>query len=137
MNRQVRLWIAVLWVAAATEIVQLVETNGGSLPPWWVLFGLAAIAALAERQSVPVTRNIETSVSFLPSVFTAVAFGPLAAAIVGAVASSTDVRPPYGRWFVYTPARALTGAAAGFAAGQFASGDHAFGQILLASLAAA
>src|SRR6185312_3914410 len=105
-----------LWTAAGIVMAYL-ATAGHTLPAWWVLFGLAAIAALAERQSVPVTRNIETSVSFLPSVFTAVAFGPLAAAVVGAVASSTDVRPPYGRWFVYTPARALTGAAAGFAAG--------------------
>jgi putative nucleotidyltransferase with HDIG domain len=84
-----------------------------------------------------VTRNIETSVSFLPTVFTAVAFGPLAAAFVSAAASSTDVRPPHGRWFVYTPARALTGAAAGWFALPFASGTPAFGRILLASLAAA
>jgi putative nucleotidyltransferase with HDIG domain len=112
--------------------------TGRTLPPWWILLGLGAIAALAERQSVPVTRNIETSVSFLPSVFTAVAFGPLAAAVVGAAASSTDVRPPYGRWFVYTPARALTGAAAGLVSGQFSdNGGSAFGRILLASLAAA
>jgi putative nucleotidyltransferase with HDIG domain len=95
------------------------------------------IAALAERQSVAVTRNIETSVSFLPTVFTAVAFGPFAAALVSAAASSTDVRPPHGRWFVYTPARALTGAAAGWLSLPFASSEPAFGRILLASLAAA
>ena len=112
MNVKVRVWIVALWTAAAVVMLNLALT-GPALPPWWVLLGLGAIAAVAERQSVPVTRNIETSVSFLPSVFTAVAFGPLAAAIVGAAASSTDIRPPYGRWFVYTPARALTGAAAG------------------------
>jgi putative nucleotidyltransferase with HDIG domain len=137
MNLKVRLWVILLWTVATAVVIQLV-VGGWMLPPWWILLGLGAIAAVAERQSVPVTRNIETSVSFLPSVFTAVAFGPLAAAIVGAAASSTDVRPPYGRWFVYTPARALTGAAAGLVAGQFSvSGDSAFGQILLASLAAA
>jgi len=134
---KVRVWIVALWTAAAVVLLQL-ALGGPALPPWWVLLGLGAIAALAERQSVPVTRNIETSVSFLPSVFTAVAFGPLAAAIVGAAASSTDIRPPYGRWFVYTPARALTGAAAGAVAMQFMQGDSsAFGQILFASLAAA
>jgi HD-GYP domain-containing protein (c-di-GMP phosphodiesterase class II) len=137
MNVKVRVWIVALWTAAGVVLLQL-ALQGPALPSWWVLLGLGAIAALAERQSVPVTRNIETSVSFLPSVFTAVAFGPLAAAIVGATASSTDIRPPYGRWFVYTPARALTGAAAGAVAMQFMQGDSsAFGQILFASLAAA
>jgi putative nucleotidyltransferase with HDIG domain len=137
MNVKVRVWVIVLWTSAAA-VMGALALAGPDLPPWWVLLGLGTIAALAERQSVPVTRNIETSVSFLPSVFTAVAFGPLAAAIVGAAASSTDVRPPYGRWFVYTPARALTGAAAGAVATHFTQGDtSAFGQILFASLAAA
>jgi putative nucleotidyltransferase with HDIG domain len=137
MNTQVRVWVLLLWMVAAAALADLVQAGRG-LPPWWVLLGLVAIAALAERQSVAVTRNIETSVSFLPTVFTAVAFGPLAAAVVSAAASSTDLRPPHGRWFVYTPARALTGAAAGWFAVPFTSyGDSAFGRILLASLAAA
>jgi putative nucleotidyltransferase with HDIG domain len=137
MNTKVRLWVILLWAIATAVLIDL-GSSGRSLPPWWVLGGLVGIAALAERQSVAVTRNIETSVSFLPTVFTAVAFGPLAAALVSAAASATDVRPPYGRWFVYTPARALTGAAAGWFALPFATGqDPAFGRILLASLAAA
>jgi putative nucleotidyltransferase with HDIG domain len=136
MNWRVRLWVILLWAVAAAEFVDLAH-KAHALPPWWVLSGLVFIAALAERQSVAVTRNIETSVSFLPTVFTAVAFGPLAAAVVSAAASSTDVRPPHGRWFVYTPARALTGAAAGWFALPFASHEPAFGRILLASLAAA
>jgi putative nucleotidyltransferase with HDIG domain len=137
MNTKVRLWVILLWTVAAAVLVSL-HQGGPTLPPWWVLAGLVGIAALAERQSVAVTRNIETSVSFLPTVFTAVAFGPFAAAVVSAAASATDLRPPHGRWFVYTPARALTGAAAGWVGLHFAS-DHnpAFGQILLASLAAA
>lgn len=137
MNPKVRLWVIFLWTIAAVELASLSAGNQG-LPPWWVLAGLVAIAALAERQSVAVTRNIETSVSFLPTVFTAVAFGPLAAALVSGAASATDFRTPHGRWFVYTPARVLTGAAAGSMAVPFtASHDPAFGQILLASLAAA
>lgn len=137
MNTQVRAWVIFLWAVAAAVLVGLVQT-GQSLPPLWILIGLASIAALAERQGVLVTKNIETSVSFLPTVFTAVAFGPLAAAIVSGAASATDLRPPHGRWFVYTPARALTGAAAGWIAATFISGhDAAFGVILLASLAAA
>jgi putative nucleotidyltransferase with HDIG domain len=137
MNTKVRLWVILLWTVAGAVFVSL-HQGGPTLPPWWVLAGLVGIAALAERQSVAVTRNIETSVSFLPTVFTAVAFGPFAAAVVSAAASATDLRPPHGRWFVYTPARALTGAAAGWVALPFASEHNpAFGQILLASLAAA
>src|SRR5262245_21678675 len=137
MNTKVRLWVILLWAVAAAELVSLANSHE-SLPPWWVLAGLAGIAALAERQGVLVTRNIETSVSFLPTIFTAVAFGPFAAAVVSGAASATDVRPPHGRWFVYTPARALTGAAAGWLAVPFVSGHGpAFGAILLASLAAA
>jgi putative nucleotidyltransferase with HDIG domain len=137
MNTKVRLWVILLWAVASAELYSLAK-GGTTLPPWWVLAGLVGIAALAERQSVAVTRNIETSVSFLPTVFTAVAFGPFAAAVVSGAASATDMRPPHGRWFVYTPARALTGGAAGWLAAPFAtSHDPAFGQILLASLAAA
>src|SRR5947207_3545236 len=137
MNVKVRLWVILLWAVAASVLVGLGQ-GGQSLPLWWVLVGLASIAALAERQGVLVTRHIETSGSFLPTVFTAVAFGPYAAAVVSAAASATDLRPPHGRWFVYTPARALTGAAAGLLAAPFAAThDPAFGQILLASLAAA
>jgi putative nucleotidyltransferase with HDIG domain len=137
MNTKVRAWVIFLWAVATAVLVGLVQ-SGQLLPPLWVLIGLASIAALAERQGVLVTRNIETSVSFLPTVFTAVAFGPLAAAIVSGAASATDFRPPHGRWFVYTPARALTGAAAGWIAAIFVNGHGAaFGVILLASLAAA
>jgi putative nucleotidyltransferase with HDIG domain len=137
MTLRVRLWVLLLWTVAGIELYSL-GRSATTLPPWWVLGGLVVIAALAERQSVAVTRNIETSVSFLPTVFTAVAFGPFAAAVVSGAASSIDLRPPHGRWFVYTPARALTGAAAGWFALPFTHGsDPAFGRILLASFAAA
>jgi putative nucleotidyltransferase with HDIG domain len=136
MNTKLRLWTVCLWLSAAATVSVLLGSY--DLPPWWVLIGLATIAAVAERQGIAVARNIEMSVSFLPFVFIAVAFGPLAAAIVGAVANLADFRPPYGRWLVYTPARALTGAGAGFAALAVAPGaPSAFGRILLASLAAA
>ena len=54
----------------------------------------ALAAALAERQSVTVARGIETSVSFLPLVFTALVFGPLAArAVAGLVESHGSSGP--------------------------------------------
>jgi putative nucleotidyltransferase with HDIG domain len=90
----------------------------------------------AERQGVAVTDRIVASVSFLPLVFAAVAFGPLAGFLAGAVANATDIRRPYLRWAVYTPARALTGAITGLAALAVGSGGGGFGTYLVASLAA-
>jgi putative nucleotidyltransferase with HDIG domain len=117
---------------------------GYELPAPWVLVGLVAVAAIAERQSVAVTRNIRSSVSFLPFVFTAVAFGPLAAFVVAGAANISDLPDrkkypnPYLRWAVYTPARAMTGAVVGLAAEPFDVAEgSALGAIFLASLVAA
>jgi putative nucleotidyltransferase with HDIG domain len=117
-----------MWAAVAA---------GYRLPDWWVLGTLALVAGVAERQGVLVTKNIEMSISFLPIVFAAVAFGPLAAAVVGASANFLDLRPPYLRWFVYTPARALTACMAGIAATAVAPKETSFNSILLASFLAA
>jgi putative nucleotidyltransferase with HDIG domain len=137
ITKPVRHWTFALWGAAAATFAVLVIANY-SLPPWWALLGLSVIGGVAERQSVPVTGQIETSVSFLPFVFAAVAYGPLAAAVICGVANLVDLRPPLGRWLVYTPARVLTGAATGFAALAIEpSGSGGFARILLASLAAA
>jgi putative nucleotidyltransferase with HDIG domain len=106
------------------------------LPPIWALAVLAGLAAVAERQAVAVTDRIDASVSFLPLVFAAVAFGPLAGFITGAISSATDVRKPYLRWVVYTPVRALTGAIAGLAATAVGSFGSGLGNYLLASFVA-
>jgi putative nucleotidyltransferase with HDIG domain len=127
-------WTFLLWAAALIAAVLLAEP----LPSLWILAGLALVAAVAERQSVPLTRHTEGSVAFLPFVFTAVAFGPFAALVVGALAGIGDFRRPYFRWAVYLPIRALTAAAAGIAAGQVGSPSEleTLGRILLATLAA-
>lgn len=121
-------------MAAATAGVVLAEP----LPALWVLGGLALLAAIAERQSVRLTRNTEGSVAFLPFVFTAVAFGPFAALVVGALAGIGDFRRPYLRWAVYVPIRALTAAAAGVAASHVRppSDLNALGEIMLVTLVA-
>ena len=108
------------------------------VPSFWIVGGLALLAAVAERQSVPLTRNTEASVAFLPFVFCAVAFGPFTALVVGALAGMGDFRRPYMRWAVYLPVRALTAAIAGLAAGRVAAPDelNTLGVILLATLAA-
>ena len=127
-------WTFCLWASAIAVGIAL----AGSLPSLWIVGGLALLAAVAERQSVPLTRNTEGSVAFLPFVFAAVAFGPFAALVVGALAGVGDFRRPYLRWAVYLPVRALTAAAAGIAATQVApSADlNTLGEILLATFAA-
>src|SRR4051794_13323203 len=133
-NLPIWAWAAGLWLTAVAAGLLLAEP----LPSVWILGGLALLAAVAERQSVPLTRNTEGSVAFLPFVFTAVAFGPFAALVVGALAGMGDFRRPYLRWAVYLPIRALTAAAAGLAAAQVRPPAelNTLGEILLATLVA-
>jgi HD superfamily phosphohydrolase YqeK len=133
-------WAGAL-IAAALGTIGLLVVHGYALPQWWVILGLGLVAGLAERHSVALLgnrqRGIEISVSFVPFVFTAVAFGPLAALIVGTLGNLADLRRPYLKWAVYTPARALTGAAAGLAATwAMADGAAPFVPILVAVLCA-
>ena len=111
---------------------------GHGLANVWIVLGLSVAAGIAERQSVWVTRNIESTISFLPFVFAAVAFGPLTALVIGVLANVAIIGQPYLKWAVYTPARGLTGAAGGLAAGVVhVSGGSTFGALFLATLAAA
>jgi putative nucleotidyltransferase with HDIG domain len=129
-------WTFALWLGLAIAAAGL--WRDARLPSVWIVAGLAFLAALAERQSVPLTRNTEASVAFLPFVFAAVAFGPFTALVVGAVAGLGDFRRPYMRWAVYVPVRALSAAAAGLAAAGVGTPEDgaAFGRILLTALAA-
>jgi HD-GYP domain-containing protein (c-di-GMP phosphodiesterase class II) len=135
-SRRLTAWMLVLWLGAGGLGLVLARYESHELSLWWALLGLAAIGAVAERQSVPVTRNTESSVAFLPFVFAAVAFGPLAAFCVGAVGGLGDVRRPYMRWLVYTPVRAISGALAGLAAQAVEPAPRGFARILLAALVA-
>jgi putative nucleotidyltransferase with HDIG domain len=127
-------WACGLWLSAIAVGIALADR----LPSLWIVGGLALLAAAAERQSVPLTRNTEASVAFLPFVFSAVAFGPFTALVVGALAGLGDFRRPYLRSAVYLPVRALTAAVAGLAASQVSSPAHlnTLGEILLATFAA-
>ena len=135
-------WAAALGAATACVAGWLVASGYG-LPSSWYLLVLALVAGVAERQSVHLMgdreRGIELAVSVVPLVFTAVAFGPLAALVVGVLANSADLRRPYLKWAVYTPARGLTGAAAGIAAAAVLAHAHTeptFLTMLAAALAA-
>jgi putative nucleotidyltransferase with HDIG domain len=115
---------------------------------------LAASAALAERASIrfAVTRRglaetEEQSIHLLPTLFAAVVFGPLAAAVVGAasmlgdfelVSRSGRERAPRLKWAAYSSTRFMTGAAMGLiAANALEITPSKFGGLLVASLAGA
>jgi putative nucleotidyltransferase with HDIG domain len=89
------------------------------------VLALAIVAAVAERSSVRLTRTTEQSISVLPTLFAAVLFGPLAAAVVGGASMLGDPelisrrdpeRAPRLKWAAYTSTRFIGGAATGLAA---------------------
>jgi putative nucleotidyltransferase with HDIG domain len=111
--------IAVAFVAAMFLAAVPLSMHG----PAWLLIVIALIAVLAEQKSITLTQSptdtssgLKVSVAFVPLLFVAVAFGPLAAALVGAVTMVTDFRAPYARWAVWTANRSIISGAAGLAA---------------------
>ena len=111
-------------------------SNGYRLPPLWAIVVLGGIAAFAERQGVAISDRTAMSVSFLPLVFAAIAFGPLGGLTVGAISTVWDLRESRLKWAVYTPIRALTAATAGAAAWTFVPRPTGLGHYLLVCLVA-
>jgi putative nucleotidyltransferase with HDIG domain len=134
-DRRTAAWAAVLNGCASLAVVAL-WLAGYRLPHVWALLALGAVAALAERQQVAINDRTWQSVTFLPLVFSAVAFGPLGAFVVGAISNLWELRESRSRWFVYTPIRGLTAATAGLVAWKLVPNPTTFGQYLLASLLA-
>ncbi|MGN6379035.1 MAG: HD-GYP domain-containing protein [Gaiellales bacterium] len=99
---------------AAVVLGLTVGTQG--VDQWTVVLALAAVAAIAERQSLELSPGVFVSVSFLPMALAAVTQGPAAAALVGAIAMLGDRCPPIERFVIYTAGRTLSGAAGGLAA---------------------
>lgn len=110
--------LAVIAVSSGTALAVSGYTLAAA--PWLIL-SLAATAAVAERATVRLSATTEVSIGLLPTLFTAVVFGPLASMLVSASSMLGDVRKPgvplpHLRWVIYTCSRALTGAAAGLLA---------------------
>jgi putative nucleotidyltransferase with HDIG domain len=108
-----------------------VSIAGGPVGTAWATFGLAVVAALAERGRVRLGENIEASISLIPTVFAAAIFGPVPAMVVGAASFIGDFPQlmdkgrkravlqrgaPYLKWGIYTCIRSLSGGVAGVAA---------------------
>jgi hypothetical protein len=118
-------YLGALVVGASATVFLLVLSGSGIHSPGAVIT-LAAIAAVAERGRVRLNSTTELSISLLPMLFAAVAFGPLEAMIVGAASMLGGFRPPYMKWAVFTSSEALTGAGTALTAGlaaSLASGD--------------
>ncbi len=113
-------YLGALVLGATATVVLLVHTGYRVESPWAVAT-LAAIAAVAERGRVRLNSTTELSISLLPMLFAAVAFGPLEAMIVGAASMLGGFRSPYMKWAVFTSSEALTGAGTALAAGLGAS----------------
>jgi putative nucleotidyltransferase with HDIG domain len=105
--------------------------------PLWAVAVLGFVAVCAERQPVRMSANLELTVSMLPVLFAAVAFGPLSAMAVAAIGLLGDFRRPYLRWAVWTSMRSLAGGFAGLAAYAIPHDSGSFGSLLAAVAVAA
>jgi putative nucleotidyltransferase with HDIG domain len=122
--------VGLLVVALAASGVEM-----GASP--WAVAALAGVAFLAERQSVHIAEHLQMSVSALPILFAAIAFGPYAAMIVAAAALLTDFGTPYTRWTIWTFSRVLGAGLAGTTAAIILGQDPSFGLLLIGVAAAA
>jgi putative nucleotidyltransferase with HDIG domain len=141
-----RVYVAVLSTAAVACAIALLVA-GYDLGDTWAVLALAAVNAIAERSGVWVTRTTQMSIALLPTLFAAVLFGPLAAAVVNAasmlgdpelLAPSDPERAPRLKWATYTSTRFITGAVAGIVAEEvLAATSTGFGGLLTATLISA
>jgi putative nucleotidyltransferase with HDIG domain len=125
-------------LAGAGATIYLLVAEGYRIESPWAVGTLCAIAAVAERGRVRLNSTTELSISLLPMLFAAVAFGPLEAMIVGAASMLGGFRAPYMKWAVFTLSEAITGAGTALAAGLAASlASESIGTIAAATLVGA
>jgi putative nucleotidyltransferase with HDIG domain len=111
------IYVVSLWLVAGALVV-LIAANGSHVGNPFVVLLLAGVAAIAERSRVELQSHISMSISLVPTLFAAVLFGPLAAALVAAASLLPELSRPYMRWASYTASRVITAALTGI----FASG---------------
>jgi putative nucleotidyltransferase with HDIG domain len=146
-------YVAALVAAASITAVAL-WLAGSTIESPVTVVALALAAAVAERIGVRfsatqrgLTRTEEQSIHLLPTLFAAVLFGPLEAALVGAasmlgdpelVAPRDPDRAPRLKWAAYTSTRFIGGATMGLAAqATLDAVPSEFGALIAASLVGA
>ena len=122
----------------ALAVLFVLTADGAEFANPWAVGALAILGAAAERVRVRLSSNLELSISLVPTLFAAVALGPLAAMLVAMASMAGDLRRPYLKCVVYTLSSSLTGAATGVVAGIAATwADSLAGSIALATIAGA
>src|SRR3954464_7960751 len=86
-----------LLTATVIGVAAALISEGISIGSPLTVAGLAGMAYWAERESIRLNSTTELSVAFLPLVFAAVAFGPLAAMVVAAASLVGDFGIPHVR----------------------------------------
>lgn len=141
-------------LSVLVSVLAFIGLSGPQHGSAWEIAGLSLVAAIAERGRVRLGINIEASISLIPTVFAAAAFGPAPAMIVGAASLAGDLPPllprarragvlrrgsPWLRWSIYTCIRALCGGVAGTAAWAVADrvGLNTAGVVMATAAAAA
>lgn len=113
-------YAAILGVTAAALATSFLAA-GHEFGSLWALVPIALVGAIAERERVRFSSRTELSISLLPTLFTAVVFGPLAAMAVAAVAMLGDFRRPRMRWLIYTLSESITAGVTGLVAMELGS----------------
>jgi hypothetical protein len=145
-QRRTVVYVFALAAAALMTAAALLGAGYSLESPLTVLV-LAAVAVVAERVDIRLTRSVEVSISALPRLLAAVLFGPLAAAAVGGASMLGDTeltsrgapgRSPRLKWATYTSTRFINGAVIGLAAqATIALIPTTFGGVIAATLVGA
>lgn len=114
------IWVLVLGGSATGMCLALLAAGYRVQRPAEVAV-LAALALVAERESIKLTATAEMSIASMICIFAAVVFGPLSGAAVGVAGlladlPRRDVQHPILRWGTWTSIRFIATASAGLAA---------------------
>jgi putative nucleotidyltransferase with HDIG domain len=122
-NRQSLLYAyAGLLALIATGLVTAMLVAEMDLGSPYAIAVLAVVALLAERQSIRLTPSVEVSIASITFIFAAIAFGPLAAVLIGAAGMLADLGRPFLRWGIWTASRTIVASLVGLTAAAF--GTH-------------
>jgi putative nucleotidyltransferase with HDIG domain len=137
-RRQMTLFAyAGLLALTATALVVAMVMTGMELGSPYPVAILAVVALLAERQSIRLTPSVEVSIASIIFVFAAVAFGPLAAVVVGAAGMFAVLGRPLLRWAIWTASRTIVAALVGLTAAAFGTEATSHVGVLVAAVGAA